>query len=74
MTIPIVGEPFTVISTYLTTNIVCRCQEGRMQFLVIFGTGQFTPCPQCKRMYGVQLDPNGQPTVVVAVSIQGGMS
>lgn len=69
--IPIIGEPYTVVSSYITTNIICKCQPNRLQFLVIFGLGQFTQCPQCKKMYGVHIDEKGQPTVAVAVATQG---
>lgn len=50
--VPIVGQKYVYISSYLTTNVACKC-TGQLQFLTMVGHGSPAICPHCKWQYVV---------------------
>lgn len=67
--VPIVGQPFTVLSGAATALIVCSCEAKTPILLVGMAPGA---CPACRRVFVVQdFSFNGQ-TGAVSVSLKLG--
>lgn len=49
--VPIIGEPYTVVSWWPTTIMNCRCQKNRVQLVIITGFGNAAACGGCGKLY-----------------------
>ena len=49
--IPILGQPFTMKTFFVTVQIVCNCEAKEPVLLVANGVGT---CPGCRRQYQLQ--------------------
>lgn len=56
MTVPLIGEkPFKFVSSYPTTNILCRCGEvhGVLRLLTLYAVKIWAECGGCGNQYCV---------------------
>jgi hypothetical protein len=52
--VPIVGQPYRVITWYPTVIIACHCQDKGIALVINTGVGNYTACGQCKKLYTIQ--------------------
>jgi hypothetical protein len=71
-TIPLVGQPYEVVTWNPIALILCNCgrDHGRLSLIHIFGFENHTGCHNCGRLYvlkGIRPTPEGKIAMVVDV-------
>lgn len=49
--IPIVGQPFTIVTAYSTAVIQCQCEAKAV--LVLAGLNRPAVCPACRKVFAI---------------------
>lgn len=53
MAIPILGQPFTIVSAYSTAVIQCQCEAKPI--LILTGLNKPTLCPGCRKVFAIAM-------------------
>lgn len=53
MTIPILGQPFTIVTAYSMAVIQCQCEAKPV--LVLAGLNKPTICPACRKVFAIAM-------------------
>lgn len=66
--VPVIGQPFTIVSIGVPVNAVLRCNCGGDDATVTILGSVGAACPSCRKVYSVLFNPtNGQLQVHVGV-------
>jgi len=57
--LPVVGQPFTIVSTYcpITATLRCNCGGAEAETTVSIVNSVAAPCPSCHKSYNLGLNP-----------------